>query len=168
MSTRDHPWLGGRRVLRNVPWRRRDSHLAGQPGAPARSSGLESTGNDQAPTRGTTGEEGSCEFSFWAKGPAGRIVASGMVVSGVGAVTAPAGGTGDVGDRSGHRNNWSLWLLLIPFIATLVPNWYNSVTPTIGGLPFFDWYLLVWVVIASALVALVYFLRREVPGEGSR
>jgi hypothetical protein len=63
-------------------------------------------------------------------------------------------------------NNWSLWLLLIPFIATLVPPFYNRIDPTIGGLPFFDWYLLVWVVVTAGILSTVYALRRQRGGPG--
>jgi uncharacterized membrane protein len=65
-----------------------------------------------------------------------------------------------------RRNNWSLWLLLVPFVATLPASFYNSVTPSVGGLPFFDWYLLVWVVLTAVITGLVYMLRRETPSGG--
>lgn len=42
-------------------------------------------------------------------------------------------------------------LLLIPFVATLCTPIYNRVQPTLAGFPFFYWYLLAWVVIASLL-----------------
>lgn len=64
-----------------------------------------------------------------------------------------------------RRNNWSLWLLIIPFIATLIPSFYNFVSPSIGGLPFFDWYLLVWVVVTAGIMTIVYVLRRDIPTE---
>lgn len=69
------------------------------------------------------------------------------------------------GGWPGRRNNWSLWLLVIPFIATLIPTFYNSVSPALGGLPFFDWYLLMWVVVTAGIMAVVYVLRRDIPLE---
>ena len=37
------------------------------------------------------------------------------------------------------------WLLLIPLVATLIPEIYDRVSPSIGGMPFFYWYQLAWV-----------------------
>lgn len=46
-------------------------------------------------------------------------------------------------------------LLLVPFVATLIPPLYNYDEPRLFGLPFFYWYLLAWVFIASALTWIV-------------
>jgi hypothetical protein len=63
------------------------------------------------------------------------------------------------GRRSGGASWW--WLILVlPFIGTLFPGMYNSMTPALGGLPFFYWYQLLWVVISSALIALVWAVSR--------
>lgn len=43
------------------------------------------------------------------------------------------------------------WLLVIPFIATLFPQFYNFKDPTIGGMPFFYWYQLAWIPISVLL-----------------
>ncbi len=58
-----------------------------------------------------------------------------------------------------RRRGWSWWylLLLLQFVALLWPGFYNSVEPSIAGIPFFYWYQLIWVVIASVLTAIVYF-----------
>jgi hypothetical protein len=57
------------------------------------------------------------------------------------------------------RRAWSWWylLLVVQFVAVLWPGLYNSVEPSIAGVPFFYWYQLGWVVIASVLTAIVYF-----------
>jgi hypothetical protein len=34
---------------------------------------------------------------------------------------------------------------------------YNRVAPELGGIPFFYWYQLLWVVISAVLTAIVYF-----------
>ncbi|MEM0121531.1 MAG: DUF3311 domain-containing protein, partial [Thermoprotei archaeon] len=47
-------------------------------------------------------------------------------------------------------------LLFIPFIAVLIPQFFNKVEPTLGGLPFFVWYQLVWVVVGGVLVFASY------------
>jgi hypothetical protein len=47
-------------------------------------------------------------------------------------------------------------LLLVPFIAVLVPQFYNKIDPTLGGLPYFIWYQLIWVVVGGILVFASY------------
>ena len=51
------------------------------------------------------------------------------------------------------------WLFLIPFIATLIPSFYARSSPSLGGMPFFYWYLLLWIVLVGLLSALVYILQ---------
>ncbi len=41
-------------------------------------------------------------------------------------------------------------LLAIPLLALLIVPIYSRTTPKVGGWPFFYWYQLVWVVLASA------------------
>jgi hypothetical protein len=55
------------------------------------------------------------------------------------------------------------WYLLLapPFAGTLWVPFYNSVEPRLGGVPFFYWYLCVWIVLGAALTATVYFATRE-------
>jgi len=57
------------------------------------------------------------------------------------------------------RREWSWWYLLfvVEYVAVLWPPFYNRVAPEWGGIPFFYWYQLVWVVIGAALTAVVYF-----------
>ena len=55
------------------------------------------------------------------------------------------------------------WLLLAPFIAMLDVGSYNRIAPTLGGIPFFYWYQLLWILIAAAIIFLVH--RRERGGE---
>jgi hypothetical protein len=57
------------------------------------------------------------------------------------------------------RNNWALLLLLIPFVALLVPQFYARLDPRFLGLSFFLWYQMLWVVIGSVITAVVYKLR---------
>ena len=52
--------------------------------------------------------------------------------------------------------------LIIPFIALLWVNSYSRLTPRFIGIPFFYWYQLLWVPVASALTYTAYVLvRRE-------
>jgi hypothetical protein len=50
-----------------------------------------------------------------------------------------------------------LILLIVPFVGTLWVPFYNSTNPTFNGIPFFYWYLFLWVIISAVLTALVYF-----------
>lgn len=54
---------------------------------------------------------------------------------------------------------WSWWylLLLIQVVAALWVPFYNSVEPTLGGMPFFYWFQLLLVLVSAALTAIVYF-----------
>ncbi len=55
-----------------------------------------------------------------------------------------------------HGRGALYWLLVIPFIATLFPFFFNYWEPAIIGLPFFYWYQLVWIPITVFLTWLVY------------
>ncbi len=68
----------------------------------------------------------------------------------------------DNGSVSGKRGGgfWYI-LLLIPFIATLWPPFYNSLTPYWFGIPFFYWYLFLWIILSSLITGVVYFFTRE-------
>ncbi len=56
---------------------------------------------------------------------------------------------------------WWYLLLAIPFIAMLWVSSYVSVSPEIGGVPFFYWYQFLWVVITGVLTAIVYFATED-------
>ena|SRR2546421_10391979 len=51
-----------------------------------------------------------------------------------------------------------LWyvLLLIEFVAVLVPNFYARETPKAWGVPFFYWYQFAWIIASALLTAIVY------------
>jgi hypothetical protein len=53
---------------------------------------------------------------------------------------------------------WARLLLLIPFIAVLWVPFYNSVEPSLSGVPFFYWYQLLWIILGAAIIAIVYRL----------
>ncbi len=53
-----------------------------------------------------------------------------------------------------RRRGWYL-LLILPFIGTLAPPLYNHPRPALGGLPFFYWYQLAWVVVTPVLLGIV-------------
>jgi hypothetical protein len=55
-----------------------------------------------------------------------------------------------------NRRGAIQWLLVIPFIATLFPFFFNYQEPSLIGLPFFYWYQLAWIPITVFLTWLVY------------
>ncbi len=52
-------------------------------------------------------------------------------------------------------------LLVVPFVATLVPPFYARRAPDLFGFPFFYWYQLVWIGISALIVWFVYGMTRE-------
>lgn len=61
----------------------------------------------------------------------------------------------------GAGRTWLRWLLLAPFVALLDVGSYNRIEPALAGIPFFYWYQLLWILIAAALIFLVYRRERE-------
>ena len=51
---------------------------------------------------------------------------------------------------------WWKSLLILPFLALCFPMLYARNTPALFGFPFFYWYQFAWVILTSALMALVY------------
>jgi hypothetical protein len=49
-------------------------------------------------------------------------------------------------------------LLLIPFIATLWIPFYASGSPEWAGIPFFYWYMFLWIILSSVITGAVYLL----------
>ncbi len=59
------------------------------------------------------------------------------------------------------RSKAALWLLLIPVAALIFPGLYNREEPALLGFPFFYWYQLAWVFLATGILALVYKLTKD-------
>jgi uncharacterized protein DUF3311 len=55
---------------------------------------------------------------------------------------------------------WYL-LLLLPYVAMFLVPTYNRLSPELGGVPFFYWYQLLWIVIGAAATLIVYFATRR-------
>ncbi|HLZ20647.1 MAG TPA: DUF3311 domain-containing protein [Ktedonobacterales bacterium] len=50
-------------------------------------------------------------------------------------------------------------LLIIPFVATLWMPFYAPATlPAWNGIPFFYWYMFLWIIISSVLTGIVYYI----------
>jgi Protein of unknown function (DUF3311) len=55
-----------------------------------------------------------------------------------------------------HRRSRLVLLLVLPYLALCFPQIYARSTPALFGFPFFYWYQFVWVILASAILAIVY------------
>jgi hypothetical protein len=60
-----------------------------------------------------------------------------------------------------RRWNPVVLLLVLPLVAVLVPEFYNYNSPAIGGMPFFYWYQLAWVVGVAICTGIVYAATRN-------
>lgn len=63
---------------------------------------------------------------------------------------------------SNSRSRWAYVLLIVPFVALLWVPFYNKMTPTLLGFPFFYWYQLAWVPLSVLVSGAVYLLIRPV------
>jgi hypothetical protein len=63
--------------------------------------------------------------------------------------------------RPRSRNRAVLLLLLVPLVAVLVPEIYNRSSPSIGGMPFFYWWQLLWIAGVAVCIGVVYALTRS-------
>ena len=70
---------------------------------------------------------------------------------------APSNSSKPAATRSGRAR----LLLLLPYLALLVPIVYARNTPVLWGIPFFYWYQFLWVLLASAIIGLVFFRTRD-------
>ena len=57
---------------------------------------------------------------------------------------------------SGRPSHRIRLLLALPYLALLFPVVYARNTPALWGIPFFYWYQFLWVLLASALIGLVF------------
>ncbi len=59
------------------------------------------------------------------------------------------------------KNRLWYWLLLLPFVATLVPPLYARSQPVLFGFPFFYWYQVLWIVLSALIVWTVYAATKD-------
>jgi len=66
-------------------------------------------------------------------------------------------------DVKRERGAWSWWYLLfvVQFLVALWPPLYNRSEPALGGIPFFYWFQLLWILVCAVLTAAVYLGTRE-------
>jgi SSS family solute:Na+ symporter len=60
----------------------------------------------------------------------------------------------------GKVSRWPYILLLIPFVALLLPGTYARMEPMLLGFPFFYWYQILWVALGAMLTGTVFWLQR--------
>ena len=60
-----------------------------------------------------------------------------------------------------QRSRKWLLLLLLPYAGLLFPPLYTRLTPALFGFPFFYWYQFAWVLVASAIMGIVYIHTRD-------
>ena len=73
---------------------------------------------------------------------------------------AERGGSPGPPERTGVPPGMYL-LLVLPLVGTLIPPIYNAKDPTLIGIPFFYWYLLLWVPISVVCTAIFYRATRR-------
>ena len=67
------------------------------------------------------------------------------------------GGEPPQAGRSPRRSGRGAMLLLVlPFIALLIPPLYAHDSPRLWGIPFFYWYQAVWLLITAGITTVVY------------
>ena len=72
-------------------------------------------------------------------------------------VNAPASPLVERPESGGHLTwSWWYWLLLLQFVPALWVPFYNSVEPTLYGIPFFYWFQLALVLVSALVTSIVY------------
>jgi Protein of unknown function (DUF3311) len=60
-----------------------------------------------------------------------------------------------------RRRRPIMLLLLLPLVAVLVPEFYNHASPSIGGMPFFYWWQLLWIAGVAVCTGIVFLVTRS-------
>jgi hypothetical protein len=68
----------------------------------------------------------------------------------------------DTPQKPSRRRYLPRLLLLIPLAAVLWVPSYNRIEPQLGGVPFFYWYQLAWILLGALCVLLVYALEMRI------
>ncbi|MGH6792990.1 MAG: DUF3311 domain-containing protein [Methyloceanibacter sp.] len=69
-------------------------------------------------------------------------------------------------EKKKPKPGWRLYLprllFLIPLLVVVWVPFYNRIPPELGGIPFFYWYQLAWILIAAVIVLVVYLIDTRV------
>jgi Protein of unknown function (DUF3311) len=68
----------------------------------------------------------------------------------------------DARKKSRLLRHWPRLLFLIPFVAMVWVSSYNRTAPELGGIPFFYWYQLAWILAGAGIVLIVYWIESKV------
>ena len=67
------------------------------------------------------------------------------------------GRTPETDGRPKRASRWWYLLFVVQFAAIAWPPLYNRAEPAWGGIPFFYWYQMLWILISAVLTTIVYF-----------
>jgi membrane protein required for beta-lactamase induction len=61
-------------------------------------------------------------------------------------------------DRESHRTrtSWLRLLLILPVAGVLWVPLFNRIEPAVFGIPFFYWWQLLWIVLCTVCIGIVY------------
>ena len=65
------------------------------------------------------------------------------------------------------RRLWPRLLFAIPVVAVLWVPSFNSIEPELGGIPFFYWCQLAWILIGAVIALVVYLLEGRIRRESA-
>ena len=66
--------------------------------------------------------------------------------------------------EAGRLRYWPRLLFIVPFLVVLWVPSYNRIEPTLGGIPFFYWYQLAWILAGAAIVLAAYAIETRITG----
>jgi Protein of unknown function (DUF3311) len=70
--------------------------------------------------------------------------------------------------RTEWRRYWPRFLLLIPFGSIVWVPFYNRIEPELGGIPFFYWYQIAWILLGALVVFAIYLIETRITGVTKR
>jgi hypothetical protein len=70
--------------------------------------------------------------------------------------------------KTDWRRYWPRVFLLIPFGAIAWVPFYNRIEPEFGGIPFFYWYQLAWILLGALVVFGIYLIETRITGVTKR
>jgi Protein of unknown function (DUF3311) len=72
------------------------------------------------------------------------------------------------GADAGWVRYWPRLLFAIPLTVILWVPSYNRIEPSLGGIPFFYWYQLAWILLGAVIVLVVYLIETRITGVTGR
>jgi hypothetical protein len=69
-------------------------------------------------------------------------------------------------EPSATRTSWLRVLLILPVIGALAVPFYNRIDPALFGVPFFYWWQLLWIVLCTVCIGIVFLVENRPEGAG--